>query len=206
MGRIFIRLPDVPKVVELFVGATERDILDICHKKSPSAGTGASAPPRASAQNPPLGPSHGDSAGTWHMSRKKDKSTTKGFVTNQPKPKPPQGDSREDADEASPGASSGVETSGVRPSSSKSGPGGEPHSLPVPVPASASLPASAGPSVPAGPVPGGPALVGAMSAGPASSDPASTGSSSAAAPLAAGPASASPVSGGAADVAAGACT
>lgn len=32
MGRIFIRLANVPKAIELSVGTTEKDILDICQK------------------------------------------------------------------------------------------------------------------------------------------------------------------------------
>lgn len=34
MGKIFIRLANVPKAIELFVGTTEKDILDICRKQT----------------------------------------------------------------------------------------------------------------------------------------------------------------------------
>ena len=186
MGRIYIRLPGVPKAVELFVGATEKDILDICRKKSQPAAVSA---PRASAQKNPTGPSTGNLPRTQQMPPKRDHSVTKGSVTSQPKPKHPQGDSRGNV--AMPGTSSAEGGAGARTESLPVGP----HSASDPVSGPALPPVSAGSPAPSAVtsgslVPDGQASADAVPVGPTPADTVS------ATPLDAGPASAAVVSDG----------
>ena len=53
MGRIFIRLTDVPKAIELFVGTTEKDILDICQKHGARGAALTRVASGGMRQNPP---------------------------------------------------------------------------------------------------------------------------------------------------------
>ena len=53
MGRIFIRLTDVPKAIELSVGTTEKDIMDICQKHGARGAASTRVALAGMRQNPP---------------------------------------------------------------------------------------------------------------------------------------------------------
>ena len=119
-GRIFIRLTNSPKALELSVGTTEKEILDIC-KRSEVGGpsSGKVIPPRASS----LG--QGDTSDPHQDSTKAPTGAKNGHQNSKKHPNTAQGNACETAKDMdhTPGASAGAVAEGgttkVCPSRSK---------------------------------------------------------------------------------------